>query len=314
LEARRAANASVREADTLTRAAANVPRRANRVRLVLLGCAAPLLVLAAGAGFFLNRHPVTAQPAMKPSITAPSPKQANATPAAPANNAPAPQAKLTPPPDVAVTVPADPTSADIISTAASNELTEKASHGDAVAARDLGLKYLTGAGVAVNEDEAVGWILRAAYKGEPVAEYWLGTLYARGRGVPEDAIQALHWYEEAAKQGNPQAMHQLGIAYFGGQSVAKNEMEAARWFSQAAELGNLNSAFNLGVLYERGTGVKQSLSDAYKWYAIAARQGDKESASRVTALAKQLKPAELQTATREAAEFKPKSSGVASSK
>jgi localization factor PodJL len=349
--ARRAAIASVRDGDVTGRPAQEAPRRKGRTRLLLVGCAAPLMVLA-GAVFFINRHPVTAHPATAQRVAAPAALRAsdakradvipaapanaapvdpanaapadpanaaaaapaNAVAAAPANAAPAPQAKLTPPPDVAVAAPADPTPADITSTAASNELAEKASHGDVVAARDLGLKYLAGNGVTVNDDEAVSWILRAAYKGEPAAEYWLGTLYARGRGVPVDASQALHWYEAAAKQGNGKAMHRLGLAYFQGRGVDKNEKEAARWFSQAAELGNMEAAFNLAVLYERGTGVKQSLVDAYKWYAIAAHEGRKDAASRVELLSKQLQPADLAAATHEAADFKPQSSAVANSK
>jgi localization factor PodJL len=307
--ARRAANASVRDSDMIARAAPEAPqapRRGGRARMLLVGCAAPLLVLA-GAAFFVNRHPVTAQPKAPPAV-------ARAAATKPANVAPVKQAQNTPPPDVAVTAPEDPTSSEIVSTAAADELQEKAGQGNAGAARDLGLKYLTGDGVEANDDEAVRWLLRAAYNGEPNAEYWLGTLYARGRGLPEDESQALHWYEAAAKQGNAKAMHRLGVAYFEGQGVEKNDTEAARWFTEAAEEGNSDAAFNLAVLYERGAGVNPSLVEAYKWYAVAAHAGDKQSALRVEVLSKQLKPAELSAATHATAEFKPKTSSVASSK
>ena len=303
--ARRAANASAGNVEPGERAAPDAPRRAGRARLLLAGCAAPLLVLA-GAAFFLNRHPVTAQPKAAPAAVSAAPeKHADAAPLRPAQDLA--------PPAVAIAAPDDPMPSEIASAAESNELQEKANQGDAAAARDLGLKYLTGEGVAANEDEAVHWLLRAAYNGEPDAEYWLGTLYARGRGVPEDESQALHWYEAAAKQGNAKAMHRLGVAYFEGQGVAKSDTDAARWFSQAADLGNVDAAFNLAVLYERGAGVNQSLTDAYKWYAIAAHGGDKQAASRVEVLAKQLQPSELATATHAAAEFKPKTTGVANS-
>ena len=306
LAARRAANASI-DIDRAGGTTPEAPRRASRTRLIFGGAAASLLVLA-GAMFFINRHPVAAQSKAAPAAIAAA-KQANA---APAKAAPALQTKLTPPPDV--TAPADPMPADIISTVPSNELTEMASHGDAVAARDLGLKYLIGDGVTANDDEAASWILRAAYSGEPAAEYWLGALYASGRGLPEDATQALHWYEAAAKHGNGNAMHRLGLAYFKGQGVEKNDTEAARWFSQAADLGNADAAFNIAVLFERGAGVKQSFVEAYQWYAIAAHEGEKQAASRVEVLSKQLQPSELAAATHAAADFKPKSSSVASSK
>jgi len=301
--ARRAALASISETETPGRIAAELPRRSNRARLLAAACAAPLLLLAV-AGIMVYRHPVTAN-------TMPTPPALTATAAQQAKTAEAAAAK-TPPPAVDVAAPIDPTAAETASASPVHELQEKASHGDAHAARDLGLKYLTGDGIGSSDDDAARWLLKAAYAGEPEAEYWLGTLYARGRGVPEDESQALHWYESAAKQGNSKAMHRLGILYFEGQGVTRNEAEAARWFAQAAQIGSLDSAFNLAVLYERGAGVKQSLTEAYTWYAIAARAGDKEATSRVETLAKQLKPADVTAAAKAAVEFKPKTKEVVS--
>jgi localization factor PodJL len=283
--ARRAANAAIAEKDKSAGLVA-APRRKGRSRLVLLGCAAPLAIVAA-AVFVLNRHPVTAKPA---------------TPAAPPQQI---AVVVPPPPPASPRTEAEPASPAQTEAAPIGELRERAKAGDAKAERDIGLKYLAGDGVALNEEEAARWLLRAAYSGEPMAEYWLGTLYARGRGVPEDASQANHWYEAAAKQGNRNAMHSFAVANFDGLGMEKNQVEAVRWFTKAAELGFLDSEFNLAVLYERGAGVPQNLAEAYKWYAIAAAQGDKEAASHVTALAKALKPAELTSASRAAAEFKP---------
>ncbi|HXJ01900.1 MAG TPA: hypothetical protein VNH44_11790 [Micropepsaceae bacterium] len=271
------------------KAVANVQsgRRFARTQYVVAGCAAPLVVVAA-ATFVLNRHTVTA-------ITIPmstSPEKASAL--------------LPPPPapELVITPIADPVVAEI-DTAPLGALQEKAKSGDAKAAREIGLKYLAGANVAVNEEEAARWLLSASYRGEPAAEYWLGTLYSRGHGVPADPFQANHWYGASAKQGNPYAMHRLGIANFEGLGVANNPEEAAHWFTQAAEHGLADSQFDLAVLYERGTGVTQSLPDAYKWYAVAAAQGDKEAAARADVLKKSLKPEELAQATKAAAEFKP---------
>jgi len=169
----------------------------------------------------------------------------------------------------------------------------------------LGLHYLEGSGVAVNEAEAARWLARAGQQGEPLAQYRLGTLYERGRGVPADAKQAAHWYELAAKQGNRKAMHNLAVAFAEGSGEPKDPAQAAAWFARAASLGLADSEFNLAVLYERGMGVKQSLTDAYKWYLIAAAQGDAESKTRAEALATQLSEGDRAAAQQAAAAFKP---------
>ena len=288
--ARRAANASVTPHDDKALSRAQQPRSASRIRLLLLGCAAPMVIVAAFV-FVLNRHAVTAE-----TVAIPGPVAAAQAPV---------QAAQLPAPEVVVAPFADPAPAQVTSSVPLGELEEKAKGGDPKAERDLGLRYLAGDGLATNEAEAARWLLSAAYKDEPTAEYWLGTLYARGHGVPADAFQASHWYEAGAKQGNLRAMHSLAVANFQGWGREKNYAEAAKWFEKAAQLGSVDSQYNLAVLYEQGTGVPKSLTDAYRWYAIAAAGGDKESHGRVAILAKQLSPADLETAIRAAAAFKP---------
>jgi localization factor PodJL len=185
------------------------------------------------------------------------------------------------------------------------KLASLANTGDSKSQLLLGLKYLEGSSVAVNESEGARWLSRAAQQGEPLAQYRLGTLYERGRGVPADARQASHWYELAAKQGNRKAMHNLAVAFAEGSGEPKDPVSAAMWFSRAANLGLADSQFNLAVLYERGMGVKQSLVDAYKWYLVAAAQGDAESKSRADALSTQLSDADRTAAQQAAAAFRP---------
>ncbi len=188
---------------------------------------------------------------------------------------------------------------------AMDRLTALANGGNAKAETIVGLKYLNGDGVAVNEAQAAKWLERAAESGEPVAQYRLGTLYESGKGVAADPAKATHWYQAAAMQGNRKAMHNLAVAFAEGTGTKKDMNEAARWFSKAASLGLADSEFNLAVLYERGLGVPQSLLDAYKWYAIAAAQGDSESKARIEALATQLSADDRAAAQHAADTFKP---------
>jgi localization factor PodJL len=175
-----------------------------------------------------------------------------------------------------------------IPTAPLDRLTQAANTGNARAQLIVGLKYLDGDGVPVNQTEAAKWLTKAADAGEPVAQYRLGGLYEGGLGVAADPVKAVRLYLAAANQGSRKAMHNLAVAYAEGKGVKKDYAEASRWFLKAATLGLKDSQFNLAVLYERGYGVPQNLVDAYKWYAIAASQGDGESKNRMGAIASQL--------------------------
>ena len=66
-----------------------------------------------------------------------------------------------------------------------------AGQGFAPAQNELGVMFLEGRGVAVNEVEGVQWIRRAAEQGYPTAETNLSKSYAHGRGVATDDAEAL---------------------------------------------------------------------------------------------------------------------------
>jgi len=223
----------------------------------------------------IETHPIPAAAAPAPAKTA----------AAPANNVVAPQA---------------PQQVSLL-----DRLTALANSGNAKGEMLLGLKYLDGDGVAVNEAEAAKWLERAATQNDAIAAYRLGTLYERGHGVAADPAKAVHWYEVAAQQGNRKAMHNLAVAYAQGTGTTKDLAQASQWFSRAANLGLADSQFNLAVLYERGMGVPQSLPDAFKWYAVAASQGDAESKARIDALSTQLSTPDRIAAQHAADSFKP---------
>jgi len=319
-------------------AAATASTGGSRVKYALLAVVAVIAMIVVAAALMLSRGvvapvpnaatPATSGPfAARPSIappsrtddeapasqnqTASSANTANATsPSTPAAS-PKPQtsasaAKPAPMKPVATAqAPAATPPAAATPQSPADKLTAMANTGDAKSQLLLGVKYLDGNGVPVNEAEAARWLARAAQQGEPLAQYRLGTLYERGKGVPANAKQATHWYELAAKQGNRKAMHNLAVAFAEGSGEPKDYAQAAAWFTRAANLGLADSQFNLAVLYERGMGVKQSLVDAYKWYAIAASQGDTESKARIDALSTQISDADRTAAQAAAASFKP---------
>lgn len=309
---------------------------ATHTRLFLLGGLGLLILAAIGLGFYLSsthgpsvasttaesahyaavpkaRQPVRVQSQPGATQLAASPAPAKQPGFASASN-PAPvrtsagsrglttavQRRLVPPTSATqnarTATPAKPPTLQ-------QRLATLANAGQAKAQEVLGLAYLDGDGVAVNEAEGAKWLQRAAAHGEAVAAYRLGTLYERGHGVAADPAKAAQWYAVAAKAGNRKAMHNLAVAYAQGAGVQKDMALAAQWFSRAANLGLADSQFNLAVLYERGLGVSQSLDQAYRWYAIAAAQGDAGSRTRMDAIATQLNADDKAAAEKSAAIF-----------
>ena len=300
-----------------------------RTRYALIGAIFAIILMAVVGGSMLfknitaQRHPVpgtpvSSAPAMSPAMAPSLPGKPAVVPAAQTQapvQTPAPAAVHSERPKAAPAVHTAPALHAAVNEPAAKQrtaaltpfarLTAAAEAGNAIAQTVLGLDYVDGSGVTVNEAEGARWLERAAQQGQPVAEYRLGTLYERGRGVPADAKQAAAWYAAAAKAGNRKAMHNLAVAYVQGSGVQKNLTSAAQWFAKAAELGLRDSQFNLAVLYERGMGVPQSLTDAFKWYAVAASQGDAESKARITALSSQIGPDDRAAAERSAQSFRP---------
>ena len=170
-----------------------------------------------------------------------------------------------------------------------------------------GLRYLNGAGVAVDIVKARPLIAAAALKGDPVAENLMGVFYQTGTGVDADIALAVGWYEKAAGHGNRKAMANLGKLFAGGWQKGTDFAKAADWFARAARFGDVDAAFDLAILYERGLGVRRDMAAAYTWYAIAAAHGDAHAGTRANILGEQLAPGEKAVQDAAVAAFRPQS-------
>jgi hypothetical protein len=128
------------------------------------------------------------------------------------------------------TISADPA----IETATFEQLKRIADKGDPAAENALGLRYATGEGVTLDEQEAVRWFTRAAEKGNVPAQSKLGSIYFSGRGVPQDPNRAYFWMMVARLSGDdasatlaPFVRAQLTRA-----QVAAIEQDASRWLQE----------------------------------------------------------------------------------
>ncbi len=121
-----------------------------------------------------------------------------------------------------------------IETASFDQLQQMAEKGNAAAQNAIGLRYATGEGVKLDENEAVRWFIKAAQQGYVPAQSKLGSLYFSGRGVPQDSTRAYFWMvvarlsgDEASKTLSPFVRARLTRA-----QVTAIELEADRWLQQ----------------------------------------------------------------------------------
>lgn len=115
-----------------------------------------------------------------------------------------------------------------------DQLRHLADGGDAAAQNALGLRYATGDGVLLNEQEAVRWFTKAAEQGNVPAQSKLGSIYYSGRGVAQDSNRAYFWMV-VARIGGDEASKTLAPfvrARLTRSQVASIEQDASRWIQQ----------------------------------------------------------------------------------
>jgi hypothetical protein len=152
-----------------------------------------------------------------------------------------------------------------------------AENGNAKSQVQLGMAYISGIGVAVDEAEAAKWFRQAAEQGNVDGEYFIAELYLTGRGVPVSSNEAVKWMKRAAEAGDPRAQFNVAVMYSQGYTVNKNYNEAAKWMRKAADQGFAAGEFGLGSMYAHGNGVAQNAVEAVKWYRKAGAKGDPEA-------------------------------------
>jgi uncharacterized protein len=109
-----------------------------------------------------------------------------------------------------------------------------ADNGNPSAQNALGLRYATGEGVALNEQQAVLWFTKAAEQGNVAAQSKLGSIYYSGRGVPQDSNRAYFWMVVARLNGDDasRTLAPFVRARLTRAQVASIEQDASRWLQQ----------------------------------------------------------------------------------
>ena len=109
------------------------------------------------------------------------------------------------------------------------------------------------------------WFAKAAANGNANAQWKLGLGYIKGVGVPLDERKAAEWFKRAANHGNIRAQSGLSDLYLSGRGVPKDYVRAYTWAGIAAGLrGNDND--RLQVIGSRMTAVQ--IEDAQRRISI----------------------------------------------
>ena len=148
-------------------------------------------------------------------------------------------------------------------------------------------------------EKALAELRPLAQAGNAQAQFYLGFMYHVGAGVSVDDNEAMKWLHLSADQSNAEAQNQLGEMYEHGDGVPKDYNEALKWLRLAADQGNAYSQFYLGINYARAQGLKQSLIAAYAFYTISAANQPlhKENATdMLTEIMKEMTPGQIEEA------------------
>ena len=151
----------------------------------------------------------------------------------------------------------------------------------------LGLCYVHGRGVAVDEVEAVRLYRVGAALGDAGAQFMLAQCLQRGVGVPTpDRAGAFALFTAAYAQDHPSALYELGNCYGLGMGVTRDMPRAVSLWKRALAhpecLSNAAglAAHNLGAAYWTGNdGVPRDRELAARYWRQAAALGY-ESAER----------------------------------
>ena len=137
----------------------------------------------------------------------------------------------------------------------------------------LGQFYAKGLGVELDENKALHFYKKAAYRDSRGIEDMALSYYFDKEHDYKD--KAFKYFTEAAKFGETDSMYYLGEMYNKGEYVAKDDAKAFKWYMKAAEQNDFFSINAVTSAYICGHGVEKNFAEAFKWFQKpASRSGE----------------------------------------
>ncbi len=137
-------------------------------------------------------------------------------------------------------------------------LHQRAARGDTAAQLDLGLRYVTGKGIAPDERAALRWIGKAAAQGNAAAQFELGSYYTLE--PHQDFKRAADLLRQSALQGFAPAQSSLALLYLTGAGVPVDRVEAYAWLARAAAQGEPEALVMVAGVWKELSAEDQELA------------------------------------------------------
>ena len=106
----------------------------------------------------------------------------------------------------------------------------------------------------------------------PEAYYFLGRMYVEGAGVEIDVDQGVKYIMKSAELGFPDAMFYLGNQFYWGNQLEQDYEKAFEYMKSAAEAGNIDACNLLADCYIHGRGTTQDSDQGLIWLNEYARR------------------------------------------
>ncbi|MBE8233275.1 MAG: sel1 repeat family protein [Endozoicomonadaceae bacterium] len=98
-----------------------------------------------------------------------------------------------------------------------------------------------------------------------------------------NTIEGLRWLKIAGMNDDYSA-YQLGVIFDKGIIVDKDSEASSEWYIKASEMGHLDSRYKMFQRYQSGTGVNIDKKKGFEWLYLAAVNGHAKSIIKLTSL------------------------------
>ena len=116
-------------------------------------------------------------------------------------------------------------------------------------------------------------LVQIANSGDPLAEHELGLRLLTGEGIAADTATAVYWIKKAATQKLASAQYNYGIMLINGWGTEWNPFSAYENFLSAAESGMSQAQYVLGILHTDNLIVPRDWNKSYYWIKKSADGG-----------------------------------------